>query len=67
MSARGFNMKFLIEIEMGNEAMLTRNDLERAMVRLANLKNMSDPPEDGDGGFIYDINGNRAGKWEISA
>ena len=61
-------MKFTLEIELGNEAMQSRNDVEDALRRLGqNCKYMSDPPEDGDDGGIMDYNGNTVGKWQVSA
>ena len=59
-------MKFRLEIQLGNEAMQTRLDLETALRPLGhNLAYMCDPPEDGDEGTIRDENGNTVGKWEV--
>lgn len=60
-------MKFTLEIELGNDAMQTRDDIEEALRSAGqNLRYMSDPPEDGDGGGIMDLNGNNVGKWRVS-
>lgn len=59
-------MKFTLEIELGNDAMQTRRDVESALRKLGqNVKYMSDPPEDGDEGTIRDDNGNTVGKWTV--
>jgi hypothetical protein len=61
-------MKFTLEIELGNDAMLTRNDIEDALRRLGqNCKYMSDPPEEGNEGDIMDYNGNTVGHWYVTA
>lgn len=61
-------MKFTLEIELGNEAMQTRDDIEEALRNLGqNLRYMSDPPSVGDDGVIIDYNGNTVGKWEVTA
>lgn len=60
-------MEFTLRIELGNEAMQTRQDIENALRKLGqNLPYMSDPPEAGDDGTIHDINGNRIGEWSVS-
>ncbi len=59
-------MKFTLTIELGNDAMQTRSDIEEALRKLGqNLRHMSDPPEAGDGCGIMDLNGNRVGRWDI--
>ncbi len=59
-------MKFTLEIELGNEAMQTRNDVEWALRKLGQeVKYLSEIPEDGDEGPIRDENGNTVGKWEV--
>ena len=60
-------MKFTLEIELGNDAMQTRQDIEEALRKLGqNLRYMSDPPEDGNEGFIADANGNGVGTWRVT-
>ena len=61
-------MKFTLTIELGNDAMQTRADIEEALRKLGqNLRHMSDPPEIDDEGGILDINGNNVGAWSIDA
>jgi hypothetical protein len=60
-------MKFTLEIELGNDAMQTRADIEAALRKLGqNLRHMSEPPEHGDEGGIMDDNGNKVGTWEVT-
>ena len=59
-------MKFVLRIDLGNDAMQTRADIEEVLRKLGkNLAYMSDPPEDGDEGKIQDINGNTVGEWHV--
>lgn len=52
--------KFTLEIEMGNDAMQTTEDIIDALKQV--IKKM----ESGrDGGFIQDVNGNNVGTFEI--
>jgi len=62
-------MKFYLEIELGNDAMSTRLDLAAAVKEVAR-KIMPDTEDMFDlltafSKPIYDINGNRVGKFEI--
>lgn len=63
-------MTFTLSIELGNEAMLTYNDLALALRAVAaNLGiDGDDKIEDADDwdrrGVIRDLNGNRVGQWE---
>lgn len=60
-------MQFTLTIELGNDAMQTRADIESALRKLGqDCRYMSDPPEDGDEGRIMDDNGNSVGKWEVT-
>jgi hypothetical protein len=60
-------MKFQLEIELGNDAMQTRRDIEEVLRRTGqNLAYMCDPPEDGDEGPIFDLNGNKVGTWTVT-
>jgi hypothetical protein len=58
-------MKFLLEIELENEAMLTYADISSAVRRI--FADFANRPEDAvdDAGRIYDANGNRVGSWVI--
>lgn len=64
-------MKFVLTIDLGNEAMLTRDDVKRAIE--LSLTSKSDyafmalrPLEDGDHGNLHDGNGNSVGEWEVT-
>lgn len=61
-------MKFLLQIELGNDAMQTGQDVASALdliaeprATLPTLTMLSD----GDSGNIRDSNGNTVGKWEV--
>lgn len=65
-------MKFILTIELGNEAMQTQGDLVDALRNLAVVFGASDTvrtrqrePQIGDSGPIYDANGNRVGGWHV--
>jgi hypothetical protein len=59
-------MKFSLEIDLGNEAMLTYADIAQATKRIfADFANRYEDATD-DAGRIYDINGNKVGTWEVS-
>jgi hypothetical protein len=60
--------RFVLDIELGNDAMQTPDDVREALQRichvdgtLANLTNFTDEDE----GNIRDANGNRVGKWYV--
>ena len=54
--------KFTLKIELGNDAMLSRRDVARALRKVADrLRN-----EDRDDAKILDDNGNSVGEWELS-
>jgi hypothetical protein len=60
-------MQFTLTIDLGNDAMQTRADIESALRKLGqNCRYMSDPPEAGDDGAIMDDNGNKVGRWEVT-
>ena len=60
-------MTFNLKIRLGNDAMQTRADIEAALRDLGqNLRYMSDPPANGDGGLVRDINGNTVGLWKVT-
>jgi len=54
-------MKFILEIEMGNDAMLTHTDVSSAL-RFVQAKLSEGRNE----GRVMDINGNSVGKWEFT-
>ncbi len=58
--------RFTLEIELGNEAMQTPDDVREALQRAINLDstlaNLIEFTAD-DEANIYDANGNRVGKW----
>ena len=62
-------MKFNLEIEMGNDAMLTRQDVAQALVALSKrLVDERFTPQDEDltdEGSVLDTNGNSVGTWEF--
>lgn len=61
-------MKFTLEIELGSDAMRSRNDVEEALRKLGqNVGYMSEIPAAGDDGVIKDYYGNDVGKWEVAA
>ena len=57
-------MRFLLSIELGNDAMRTRKDIVRALRSVATSM-VGGVPEDGDSGAIRDENGNRVGGWHV--
>ena len=59
-------MKFLLEIELGNDAMRIYPHLRAALRRVIEQMRESDSkPNEGDGRKIMDANGNTVGKWEV--
>ncbi len=61
-------MKFTLEVELGgNEAMQTGVDVAKAVEDVSLwLIDDGNNLEVGTSGAIYDTNGNRVGKWEVS-
>lgn len=59
-------MKFTLEIELGNDAMRTYEDIAKS-VRLifSDFSRRVEDVEEGEQGRIYDTNGNRVGVWEV--
>jgi hypothetical protein len=58
-------MKFTLEIDLGNEAMLTYADIAQAVQRIfSDFSRRQEDAED-DAGRIYDSNGNKVGHWSI--
>lgn len=56
-------MKFVLEIELGNDAMRNYSDIRRTLK--ADLR-LDGKPTIGDGIKIFDVNGNCVGHWEIT-
>lgn len=65
-------MKFTLEIELGNDAMQTMENVADALVHTAGrlsmeLRSRFPVREDSiESGKIYDLNANPVGRWEIS-
>lgn len=58
-------MKFILEIELGNEGMQTGPDVAESLQTIAHdIKHYLGPIE-GSRQPIHDINGNTVGKWEV--
>lgn len=61
--------RLVVEVTLGNEAMQSRGDLERALhlafTRWGDYDSMRAPMEVGDGDKVVDRNGNTVGKWEV--
>lgn len=57
-------MKFKLEIEMGNDAMLTAWDVIKAVKRVMSRLTISDFNV-GSRGRIMDVNGNKVGSWVV--
>jgi hypothetical protein len=57
-------MKFTLKIELGNDAMRSAADVFEAI----NSHGSTDPSpfEGGEGGAIFDLNGNRVGSWKVT-
>ena len=60
-------MKFTLEIDLGNEAMITPMDVAKALWLVANLLQVPDEfnKYDVEGHPIRDTNGNRVGAWYV--
>lgn len=59
------HMVFKMEIELGNDAMQTYEDLARSLEKTASkLRDYADPP-DTNGGRIIDMNGLAVGRWRV--
>jgi len=52
-------MKFVLEIELANDAMTTPDHISAALVKVSKQVWVS------EGESIYDVNGNKVGHWEI--
>lgn len=61
-------MKFVLEIELGNAAMLTYQDIAWSLSELMARAHMADDanePYAKEGNPVWDANGNRVGHWAI--
>ena len=56
-------MKFTLEIELGNDAMQTEDDVARALKEVA--KNIRNHGFDDATEGIFDLNGNKVGEWRL--
>jgi hypothetical protein len=60
-------MRFTLEIEMGNEAMLTYADIAFAVRRIfPDFANRSEEVDEDENGNLYDANGNKVGTWAVT-
>jgi hypothetical protein len=57
--------RFTLQVTIGNEAMLTGDDLADLLRKLANRVSGDMPRPDGTRWPVRDANGNRVGTWEI--
>lgn len=63
-------MRFILEIELGNDAMQTYADVLGAFsesIRAFQRMDNASECEDKDGWSILDLNGNRVGYWRVEA
>lgn len=60
-------MKFILAIELGNDAMQTQGDIARALIALGKQLRVCSAREPiaGDSGSVRDDNGNRVGGWHV--
>lgn len=64
-------MKFQLEIELGNDAMLTGGDVASALRRIADKLDVLDRTTAGsdlegvEEGTVRDLNGNKVGRWSV--
>ena len=61
MITKGKNMKFLIDIEMGNAAMTSNDDVADVLEILVDRLRFSSESS----GVVRDYNCNRVGTWEV--
>ena len=66
-------MKFTLEIELGNEAMQSGQDVADALAKIGmpysgvGLAQIQGCLGEGEGADIHDLNGNTVGSWEVTA
>lgn len=62
-------MKFVLSIELGNEAMRTKADLVRAILKVKRSiqreVNLRDKRVGANSGAVLDLNGNTVGRWAV--
>jgi len=58
-------MKFSLEIELGNDAMSTPDDVAYLLGVVAEQLDAVDAFGPGDEGRTRDVNGNTVGRWEV--
>jgi len=58
-------MKFRLEIELGNEAMQSLDDVWTELYAKSKREWPQEPAAGGESGNIRDRNGNNVGKWEV--
>jgi hypothetical protein len=59
--------RLIIEIELGNDAMLNNKDVERCLLHSRMLAQTgTEEYETGEGGKLFDINGNSVGSWRVT-
>ena len=57
-------MKFYFEVELGDDAMQTHEDVARAMEKTAEkVRSYAEPPSSGKYGRVMDENGNSVGSF----
>jgi len=57
--------KFVVEIELGNAAMQTRDDVRNAIHEALDKPGRHDPMDGYDRGTVRDLNGNKVGTWHV--
>lgn len=59
-------MRFRVDLELGNDGVLTTADVASALERTAaKVRDYADPPHAGEGGRVVDRNGNSVGEWRF--
>lgn len=65
MDGRYYIRKFTLEIELGNDAMQTDEDVARALHRLGSWFQENSTMFEQRTGFVLDDNGNDVGRWQV--
>ncbi len=60
-------MRLTIEVELGNDAMRTGEDVSRLLLGLSGRVRHRGELDLGHGGRLMDINGNSVGTWEVES
>lgn len=64
-------LKFIVSITLGNDAMLTHGDVAGALqniaLRLTDTYGEEVDMFNGQGGYVRDLNGHRVGKWGVQS